>query len=138
MEYFYPAIVKHDAKGGIFSVIFPDLNGCQAQGRTAEEAVLKAREALAASLLEMEEKGLEIPPASDERLFRLRYGGSRCCTILVNMETYREYREYKVRARRSSDGGMGRDSPQDKTSRNSGKSLRIKVIKSRGFVPRFF
>ena len=98
MEYFYPAIVKHDAKGGIFSVIFPDLNGCQAQGRTAEEAVLKAREALAASLLEMEEKGLEIPPASDERLFRLRYGGSRCCTILVNMETYREYREYKVRA----------------------------------------
>ena len=86
MEYFYPAIVKH--------VIFPDLNGCQAQGRTAEEAVLKAREALAASLLEMEEKGLEIPPASDERLFRLRYGGSRCCTILVNMETYREYREY--------------------------------------------
>ena len=56
MEYFYPAIVKHDAKGGIFSVIFPDLNGCQAQGRTAEEAVLKAREALAASLLEMEEK----------------------------------------------------------------------------------
>ena len=116
MEYFYPAIVKHDAKGGIFSVIFPDLNGCQAQGRTAEEAVLKAREALAASLLEMEERGLEIPPASDERLFRLRYGGSR----------------------RSSDGGMGRDSPQDKTSRNSGKSLRIKVIKSRGFVPRFF
>lgn len=98
MEYFYPAIVKHDAKGGIFSVIFPDLNGWQAQGRTAEEAVLKAREALAASLLEMEEKGLEIPPASDERLFRLRYGGSRCCTILVNMETYREYREYKVRA----------------------------------------
>ena len=98
MEYFYPAIVKHNAKGGIFSVIFPDLNGCQAQGRTAEEAVLKAREALAASLLEMEEKGLEIPPASDERLFRLRYGGSRCCTILVNMETYREYREYKVRA----------------------------------------
>ena len=69
MEYFYPAIVKHDAKGGIFSVIFPDLNGCQAQGRTAEEAALKAREALAASLLEMEEKGLEIPPASDERLF---------------------------------------------------------------------
>ena len=59
MEYFYPAIVKHDAKGGIFSVIFPDLNGCQAQGRTAEEAVLKAREALAASLLEMEEKGRE-------------------------------------------------------------------------------
>ena len=48
--------------------------------------------------MEMEEKGLEIPPASDERLFRLRYGGSRCCTILVNMETYREYREYKVRA----------------------------------------
>ena len=84
----------------------------------------------------MEEKGLEIPPASDERLFRLRYGGSRCCTILVNMETYREYREYKVRAADHQTAVWAETAR--KTSRNSGKSLRIKVIKSRGFVPRFF
>ena len=98
MTYFYPAIFKHDAEKKIFTAVFPDLPGCQAQGRSMDEAAKKARDAMAASLLEMEEKGLEIPPASDERLFRLRYGGSRCCTILVNMETYREYREYKVRA----------------------------------------
>ena len=97
MEYFYPAIVKHDAKGGIFSVIFPDLNGCQAQGRTAEEAVLKAREALAASLLEMEEKALPIPSATSERQLRLRESGKRICTFLVDMDEYRAYKTYKVR-----------------------------------------
>ena len=109
MEYFYPAIVKHDAKGGIFSVIFPDLNGCQAQGRTAEEAVLKAREALAASLLEMEEKGLEIPPASDERLFRLRYGGSRCCTTNSQERTTRDL--------------FHKDNPPDKAGQPPGSNL---------------
>ena len=97
MEYFYPAIVKHDAKGGIFSVIFPDLNGCQAQGRTAEEAVLKAREALAASLLEMEEKEISIPLPSDERLLQHRLRHAKVCVMLVDMNSYRAFRAYKVK-----------------------------------------
>lgn len=56
MKYFYPAICSYDQKKGMFFVVFPDLIGCEAKAGTMNEAAKKAREALAASLLEMEEK----------------------------------------------------------------------------------
>ncbi len=61
-----------------------------------DEAAGKAREALAASLLEIEEKGLPLPPASDERALVRRIYEGRICTFLVNLDDYRHYREYKV------------------------------------------
>lgn len=59
MKYFYPAIFSHDAEKGTFAAVFPDIPGCQAFGRTMDETASRARNAMAASLLEMEEK--EIP-----------------------------------------------------------------------------
>ena len=55
MKYFYPAICSYDQKKGMFFVMFPDLIGCEAKASTMNEAAKKAREALAASLLELEE-----------------------------------------------------------------------------------
>ena len=97
MKYFYPAICSYDQKKGMFFVVFPDLIGCEAKAGTMNEAAKKARESLAASLLEMEEKALPIPSATSERQLRLRESGKRICTFLVDMDEYRAYKTYKVR-----------------------------------------
>ena len=86
MKYFYPAICSYDQKKGMFFVMFPDLIGCEAKASTMNEAAKKAREALAASLLELEEKALPIPSATSERQLRFRESGKRICTFLVDMD----------------------------------------------------
>lgn len=45
----YPAIVE--AAGDAYSVYFPDLPGCTSAGRTVEEAIVNAEEALEAHLV---------------------------------------------------------------------------------------
>ena len=97
MKYFYPAVCLHDSKENVFLVRFPDIPGCEARGRNMGEATKKAREALAASLLEMEEKQLYIPDATEERFLLQRYRNCQVCTFLVDMDDYRSYREYKVK-----------------------------------------
>lgn len=37
MTYFYPAIFEHHDKDDMFTAVFPDLPGCQAQGRSMDE-----------------------------------------------------------------------------------------------------
>ena len=96
MTYFYPAVCTMEEKKGTFFVYFPDMTGCEARGHSMEEAAGRAREALAASLLEIEEKGLPFPPASDERTLGRRLYEGRICTFLVDLDDYRRYREYKV------------------------------------------
>lgn len=98
MTYFYPAVCTHDEKRKLFFVSFPDLIGCEAQGRTMEEAAKKARESLAASLLELEEKALPIPEPTADHALRLRYRKAELCTFRIDMESYRSYKEYKVQA----------------------------------------
>lgn len=97
MTYFYPAIFKHDAEKKIFTAVFPDLPGCQAQGHSMAEAAKKARDAMAASLLEMEEKEISIPLPSDERLLQHRLRHAKVCVMLVDMNSYRAFRAYKVK-----------------------------------------
>lgn len=101
MTYFYPAVCNHDQKRNLFFVSFPDLIGCEAQGRSMEEAMKRARESLAASLMEMEEKILPIPMPTEEAALRLRYRRSQICTFRVDMDAYRSYKEYKVQAAES-------------------------------------
>ncbi len=96
MKYFYPAVCTQDHKSGVFFVSFPDIMGCEARGRDMNEAVKRARESLAASLLEMEEKEIPIPEPSEERLLQKRYRQCQICTFLVDMDAYRSYKEYKV------------------------------------------
>ena len=39
MQYFYPAVFKYNHKKQYFTAIFPDINGCRAQGSSKEEIV---------------------------------------------------------------------------------------------------
>lgn len=97
MTYFYPVIFEHHDKDDMFTAVFPDLPGCQAQGRSMDETAKKARDALAASLLEMEEKEISIPLPSDERLLQRRLRHAKVCVMLVDMNSYRAFRAYKVK-----------------------------------------
>lgn len=97
MTYFYPAIFEHHDKDDMFTAVFPDLPGCQAQGRSMDETAKRARDALAASLLEMEEKEISIPLPSDERLLQRRLRHAKVCVMLVDMNSYRAFRAYKVK-----------------------------------------
>ena len=60
----YPAIFIPEEVGG-FSVIFPDLHGCQPQGAPMEEALNMAQEALGLFFVCMEEDKQAFPVASD-------------------------------------------------------------------------
>ncbi len=62
MKYFYPAVFKKSKQG--YEVIFPDVEGCITSGKTLEEALLNAEDALSLFLWDMEEKKDEVPQAS--------------------------------------------------------------------------
>ena len=49
---------------GVYAVLFPDLPGCNSQGKTLEEAFGMALEALASHLESMADDGDPIPPSS--------------------------------------------------------------------------
>lgn len=97
MRYFYPAIFQQDAESGSFAAVFPDLPGCRAEGSSMSEAAVKARNAMAASLLEMEEKEIPIPAPSEERILQSQYRESKVCVVLVDMDSYRAFQSYKVK-----------------------------------------
>lgn len=64
MKFIYPAIIRKTDEGR-YQAIFPDLEACQAEGDTLEEAVDNANEAAYDWLyLEISEDG-ELPPVSD-------------------------------------------------------------------------
>lgn len=58
----YPAVIERAGDG--YSVFFPDLPGCTSAGRTINEAVVNAEEALAGHLLELADGGDHIPAAT--------------------------------------------------------------------------
>ena len=65
MKYAYPAIfVEED---GVYSVEFPDIEGCVTCGDTLPDAMEMARDALCLMLYDMEENGTVIPDPSDIR-----------------------------------------------------------------------
>ena len=97
MKYFYPAIFNYHRETECFDCVFPDLPGCRAEGRSMDETALKARDAMAASLLEMEEKEIDIPIPSDEKLLQHHVRQAKVCVVLVDMDSYRAYRTYKVK-----------------------------------------
>jgi predicted RNase H-like HicB family nuclease len=59
-ERFYPAVLERDA-GGVFALWFPDFPGCVAAARTQEEAMAKARAALAAGFQDLAERDQALP-----------------------------------------------------------------------------
>ena len=61
-KYVYPAIFTEDEDG--YSVRFPDVDGCFTSGRSLQEALEMAEDALWLMLYDMEESGEAIPAAS--------------------------------------------------------------------------
>ena len=65
MRYNYPAIFTPEEKG-MYSVIFPDLEGCYTCGDDLTDAIYMAEDALAFTLYMLEERKEEInPPSAD-------------------------------------------------------------------------
>jgi len=68
MKYAYPAIfVEED---GVYSVEFPDIEGCVTCGDTLPDAMEMAKDALCLMLYDMEENGTVIPDPSDIRMLQ--------------------------------------------------------------------
>lgn len=67
---FYPAVLEKGTKG-TFGIWFPDFPDCVAAGRSQEEAVEKAEEALARAVVALAERDQPLPePTSLERIER--------------------------------------------------------------------
>ncbi len=64
MKYSYPARISYDKDDSIFSVDFPDLKGCITFGKTYDEALLMACDALSLYLESLIERKLAIPKSS--------------------------------------------------------------------------
>ncbi len=64
MKYFYPARISYDETDKIFSVEFPDLQGCLTFGKTYDEALFMACDALSLYLESVIERKLVLPRPS--------------------------------------------------------------------------
>lgn len=62
-RYVYPAIFQKEETG--YSVFFPDLQGCQTEGDTLEEALFMAKDALSIYIFDLEEDKKTIPSPSN-------------------------------------------------------------------------
>ena len=62
-KYVYPAIFIPEDKG-MYSIFFPDIEGCTTCGDNLPHAMEMAKDALSLMLYDMEEEGTKIPPAT--------------------------------------------------------------------------
>lgn len=57
----YTVIVELDLDAGAYSVVVPTLPGCTSQGRTLEEALANAREAITGHIAALRQMGEPVP-----------------------------------------------------------------------------
>lgn len=88
-KYVYPAIFAKEDNGS-YSIRIPDIPGCYTAGDTLEDGLYMANDALCLMLYDMEERGIDIPPASDIRSISV---GAGEFSTLVACDTL-EYRKY--------------------------------------------
>lgn len=87
MKFIYPAVFRKTEKG-TYKGFFPDLECCEAEGDTLEEAVEKANEAAYSWIeLELSEDEVHMPPVSDENDLELQKGDV-VRNISVNIRFY--------------------------------------------------
>ena len=70
----YPAIIEYDSKDEAYNVSFPDLPGCFTFGKTIDEAMENAAEALSGYLESIDSRKVKIPEPSDqngENIYRI-------------------------------------------------------------------
>ena len=81
----YPALI--DGKMGAYGVAFPDLPGVVAMGKTVDEAMANAEEALRDYALEAEKDNEEITPPSDLAQVEIQPGQT---LVSFRLPRYRE------------------------------------------------
>jgi predicted RNase H-like HicB family nuclease len=91
MKFIYPAVFR-PMEDGTYKAFFPDLDCCQAEGDTLDEAIDNANEAATNWIsLELEEDG-ELPSISDEDDLELQEGDI-VRNISVNIRFYEGWDE---------------------------------------------
>lgn len=87
-KYIYPAVfTKED--NNLYSVSFPDIEGCFTQGSGIQDSIEMAQDVLSIILCDMEDDKKVIPPASDPLDIKL---GENSFVSLVSADTL-EYRK---------------------------------------------
>lgn len=62
-KYVYPAVFTKE-ESGVYCIRFPDVPGCVTSGEDLQDGLDMANDVLCLMLYEMEQDGVEIPPAS--------------------------------------------------------------------------
>jgi predicted RNase H-like HicB family nuclease len=89
MRYTYAAIFTPE-ENGMYSVNFPDLQGCCTSGDDMADAVYMAQDVLCLTLYDMEQDKKVIPKASNPRDI-VTTGEQFTSIIAVDTETYRKF-----------------------------------------------
>ena len=93
MKYAYVAVFTPEEKG-MFSVNFPDLQGCYTSGDDMADAVNMAQDVLCLTLYDLEQDKKPIPKASKPQDIAIT-GEQFISVIVVDTETYRRFYENK-------------------------------------------
>ena len=93
MKYAYSAVFTPE-ENEMYSVSFPDLQGCYTSGDDMADAVYMAQDALCLTLYDMEQENKAIPKASNPRDI-ITKGNEFSSIIVVDTDTYRRYYENK-------------------------------------------
>ncbi|MCL1992056.1 MAG: type II toxin-antitoxin system HicB family antitoxin [Spirochaetes bacterium] len=93
MKYAYAAVFTPE-ENRMFSVNFPDLQGCFTSGDDIADAVYMAQDALCLTLYDLEQDKKPIPQASS--LCDVKTAGREFASVIaVDTETYRRFYENK-------------------------------------------
>ena len=93
MKYTYSAVFTPE-ENGMFSVSFPDLQGCYTSGDDMADAVYMAQDVLCLTLYDMEQEKMEIPKASNPCDINTQ-GNEFTSVIVVDTDSYRRFYENK-------------------------------------------
>lgn len=93
MKYVYPAIFTEE--NGMYSVLFPDLEGCYTSGDDLKDAFEMAEDVLAFTLYHYESKGLDIPEPSAIGSIKVKDNEFVNC-VLADTLTYQKMHNNKA------------------------------------------
>lgn len=93
-KFIYPAIFEAEEEG--YSVFFPDLQGCNTEGDTLEEALEMAKDALSLYIFSLAEDKKEIPKASSPSKFKAESENGFVSVIEFDLIEYRKKYDKKA------------------------------------------
>jgi len=93
MKYTYTAIFTPE-ESGLYSVHFPDLQGCYTSGDDIADAIKMAQDVLCLTLYDLEQDKKPIPVASKPRDIQIS-GEQFTSVVAVDTESYRRFYENK-------------------------------------------